>query len=233
MTQPLDNKSADEQDLPSLERSIAEMVQRLDQHHPIERKLKFFLDIRGYLKLNALRGTYMEFGSFRSWTQYSAFRILEATAMLDAYVGLDAFVGEPEPNSEEALHMPTMQRGDFGTSFANVSSFVREAIGEKGHLIRGDFRDTKVMQEALAFIPISVAMIDCNLLSSLEAATQFVMAHARPGCVMLVDDYFTNFGQGQARVPDMCERLASEAGWRLLDHSFYPPFAKSFILVQR
>lgn len=75
-------------------------------------------------------------------------------------------------------------------------------------------------------------MIDCNLASNLDASTKFVMKYAVPGCAVFLDDYFTNFGKGEAIVAEMCARLAAEAGWKLIDHSFYAPFAKSFILAR-
>ena len=69
---------------------------RLDQKHALERKMKFLLDCRGYLIVNDIKGSYIEFGSFRSETQYCAFNILEKTQKVSAYVGLDTFTGEPE-----------------------------------------------------------------------------------------------------------------------------------------
>lgn len=232
MSEKLDNKKMSSQDRDTLDSAIAEMKERLDQRHPIERKVKFFLDVRGYLKLNAIKGNYIEFGSFRSWTQYAAFKVLEETQMIDGYVGLDAFIGEPSPTTDEALHMPVMAAGDFLCPYEEVLNFVESSFNGKGHIIRGDFREANILKEAEVYTPISLAVVDCNLVSSLEASTRFVMENAVPGCVIFIDDYYTNFGQGQAVVADMCSRLAADTGWRLIDHSFYPPFAKSFILAR-
>lgn len=229
----LDNKSMTGQDILALDHDISRMVERLDQQHSIERKVKFFLDIRGYLKLNAISGNYVEFGSFRSWTQYAAYRVLDETGLIQKYVGIDAFQGEPTPTIEEAAHMPIMAAGDFKCDYCEVSDFVERAFAGKGALIRGDFREAGVKAEVKLYSPISLSLVDCNLRSSLEAALVQTMESAIPGCALFVDDYFTNFGRGQAVIPNLCYNLASQYGWVLVEHSFYPPFAKSFILARR
>ena len=80
------------------------------------------------------------------------------------------------------------------------------------------------------YTPINVAMIDCNLVSSIEKAIEFVFENATPGCAILIDDYFTNFGKGEAIIQTIIERITNSSGWKLIEHSFYPPVAKSFIL---
>ena len=66
---------------------------RLDQMHPLERKIKFLLDTRGYIKVNNIKGSYLEFGSYKSEMQYCAYKILEKTDCISSYVGLDTFQG--------------------------------------------------------------------------------------------------------------------------------------------
>ena len=130
----------------SLDSAIAEMTARLDQRHSIERKMRFFLDIRGFLKLNAIKGNYLEFGSFRSWTQYAAFKVLEETKMMNAYVGLDAFIGEPPATPLEARHMPVMESGDFLCPYDEVSKFVKSSFkmrAQKVVTVSKDFQNIR------------------------------------------------------------------------------------------
>ena len=156
----LDNKSVTEKDYNQIEKSIAETIDRIDQKHPIERKIKFFLDIRGYLKLNAMSGNYIEFGAFRSWTQFAAYKVLDDTGMINKYFGCDIFSGEPEPSSEEAAHMPVMVKGDFKTEYNEVKNFVDVMLKGKGDLIRGDFRDKQVEDKIKEVGPFNIIVLD-------------------------------------------------------------------------
>ena len=49
---------------------ISRICGLFDQIHPLQRKVKFLLDIRGYIKVNDLKGDYVEFGSYQSEMQY-------------------------------------------------------------------------------------------------------------------------------------------------------------------
>ena len=73
------------------------LAAHLDHKHPMQRKVHFLLDVRGFLYLNQLKGNYIEFGSYMSEMQYAAYHILEPTGIMKRYVGLDTFEGEPEP----------------------------------------------------------------------------------------------------------------------------------------
>ena len=212
---------------------LDEQITNLDQKHPLERKIKFLLDVRGYLFLNQICGSYVEFGSFMSEMQVAAYKILDGTGTIDRYVGLDIFSGEPALSDEEAAAMPVTQPGDFSCDFAEVQKFVAENLGERGQIIKGDFRQEEILRQCNPFAPFNLAVIDCNLLSSLEAATAYVLPGMSDGGLLFFDDYFTNFGQGNPRIPRMVESLAAVAGKKLLPHGFYPPFAKSFIVCSK
>lgn len=233
MNHHLDNKSAPDTDDNKLDCEIQEVIDRLDQKHPIERKARFFIDVRGYIKLNAVRGNYVEFGSFRSWTQYAAYKVLDQTGMIVHYLGLDVFTGEPTPSLDEAGHMPVMAQGDFSCDFQSVSAFVHRRMGAKGSIIQGDFREAKIKEQIRAFAPFNLILLDCNLISSMQAALDTAMDGAVFGAALFIDDYFTNFGKGEAIIAEITDSSASRHGFRLIEHGFYPPFAKSFILAKR
>ena len=205
---------------------------RLDQAHPLERKIKFLLDVRGYIKVNNIVGSYVEFGSYKSEMQYCAFKVLEKTGCVTRYVGMDTFEGEPSMSDVESASMPFVSEGSFESTFEDVRDFVSENIGQKGVLIKGDFRQKNVIKECLKHAPISLAVVDCNLASSIETSFNFVAENIIPGGVIFVDDYYTNFGSGNAVVHDLLTEAIKSKGLKLIQHGFYPPFAKSYIICK-
>ena len=218
------------------------LIDDLDQKHYLQRKVKFLLDIRGYLKVNEIKGSYVEFGSFKSEMQYSAFKILEGTGCMEKYIGLDSFDGEVNVSEKDKEHNLYESSRDFLCDYKSVKSFVDNEIGESGHLIKGDFREDKIQDEFRSIAgPISVAVLDCNFISSTQSALALLSEFAVPGCVLFFDDYFTNFRNGIPAMPnlihnffsgDACCDLDDSTGFDLVELGFYPPFAKSFLLVE-
>ena len=215
-------------------RDIDLLVDDLEQRHYLQRKVKFLLDTRGYLKVNNIKGSYVEFGSFKSEMQYAAFTILEETGCIKKYVGLDSFEGEIKLSEKDVLHNSYESSDDFLCNYENVQSFVSREIGKKGHLVKGDFRK-KMIQEEFRSVsgPISVAVLDCNFISSTRAALKLLSESAVPGCVIFLDDYFTNFRRGIPAIPNLVNDFFDNTDLCMLDLGFYPPFAKSFLLVER
>lgn len=207
--------------------------ERLDQKHPLERKINFLLDIRGYLKVNNIKGSYIEFGSYESEMQYCAYRILNSTGLVENYVGLDTFEGEPKLTEEEAESMPYVGEGSFASNLKEIEKFVENNIGKAGKLIQGDFRKKEVLSMCDQYTPINVAVIDCNLESSISASLDYIIKNIVPGAVLFVDDFYTNFGKGDPLIHDMINQKLQNSNYRLIDHGFYPPFAKSFILANK
>lgn len=229
-TDRLDHKSHSYKNLADLIKQTEDLCVNLDQKHPLERKVRFLLDIRGYLKLNLIKGGYLEFGSFRSEMQYAAYYILEKTNMVNAYVGLDTFTGEPQPNQEEKESFPSAREGDFACSYDEIADFVKNSFSGKGHIIKGDFRDEQVIAQCDKFAPINVAVIDCNLLSSTKNALEYTVKNIVPGGVIFIDDYLSNLRGGIHRVGKLFDSILKENNVEVYAHNFYPPFAKSFIV---
>lgn len=205
----------------------------LDHQHAMERKIKFLLDIRGYLKVNNLKGSYFEFGSFRSHMQYCAFRVLENTNLIENYVGFDTFCGEPSMTAEETGLIPYVSEGSYSSNYEQTLKFVNDNIGVKGHLIKGDFRENEVLQTSQKFAPISVSAIDCNLASSIEKSLSYSFKNVINGGIIFIDDYYTNFGQGTPIIQNITEKLLIENNKALIELGYYAPFARSFIIVNK
>ena len=205
---------------------------RLDQQHYLERKIKFLLDIRGYLKINQLKGSYIEFGSYKSEMQYCAYKILNSTNMITKYIGLDTFEGEPVLSSDDSASMPSLIKGSFKSDFNSVKNFIKENIGERSVLIRGDFRNDTIIEKCSKFEKPVVVVIDCNLLTSIDASLKYAIKNICSGGILFLDEYYTNFGEGQARIKKSLHEKINNYNCELVDHGFYPPFAKSFIIVK-
>ena len=206
----------------------------LDQKHYLQRKVKFLLDIRGYIKVNNIRGSYVEFGSFKSEMQYSAFKILEETGCVKKYIGLDAFDSELDLSEKDRQHNSYESPNDFLCNYDNVKAFVDKEIGNKGLLVKGDFRKKSVQVDFRnSSGPISIAVLDCNFISSTRAALQLLSESAVPGCILFLDDYFTNFRKGIPAIPNLVNEFFESTRFELVDLGFYPPFAKSFLLVEK
>ena len=213
---------------------IDTLICDLDQKHYLQRKIKFLLDIRGYLKVNNIKGSYVEFGSFKSEMQYSAFKILEETNCVTKYIGLDSFDSELDLSEKDKQHNSYESPDDFLCNYNNVKSFVDKEIGHKGLLVKGDFRKKDVQQEFRTISgPVSVAVLDCNFISSTRSALRLLTESAVPGCVLFLDDYFTNFRKGIPAIPNLVQDFFGKTNFQLVELGFYPPFAKSFLLVEK
>jgi len=213
---------------------IDSLIIDLEQQHYLHRKIQFLLDIRGYLKVNNISGSYVEFGSFKSEMQYAAFKILEETDCITSYVGLDSFSDNLEFSDEDKDHNIYEIPTDFNCDFETVDKFVKSNIGEKAVLIQGDFRTNKIKEEFKSAVnDISVAVFDCNFVSSTTAALELLDELVIPGCVLFFDDYLTNFNNGVPAMPDLIDTFFSKSRFELLDHGSYPPFGKSFIVIER
>lgn len=220
--------------LDAAKKSLDDLIIELDQKHYLQRKVKFLLDIRGYLKVNEIKGSYVEFGSFKSEMQYSAFKILEPTGCMEKYIGLDSFEGEISVSENDKQHNLYESSRDFLCDYRSVGNFVKENIGLPGHVIKGDFR-TAAVQEQFKNIsgPISVAVLDCNFISSTESALRMLVEFAVPGCVLFFDDYFTNFRNGVPAMPRLINEFFESSKFDIIELGVYPPFAKSFLLVEK
>ena len=154
---------------------LNDLCRDLDQVHPLERKIKFLLDVRGYIKVNKIKGSYIEFGSYKSEMQYCAYNVLEGTECITGYIGLDTYAGEPRLSSVEAASMNFVEEGSFNSEYETSKEFVKKNIGTKACLIKGDFRNMNVIQQCDKYCPISIAVIDCNLKSSIESSLKYTL----------------------------------------------------------
>jgi hypothetical protein len=208
-------------------KDLDNLILQKDQKHYLERKVKFLLDIRGYLKTNTISGSYVEFGSYKSEMQYSAFKILNSSANLTKYIGLDTFEGEPDKKSSDKKITYFDSQGDFYCDYESVKKFVDKFIGEKGLVLKGDFRDKKILHQVKGYLPIAVSVIDCNLLSSVKSAMDFTLSNIANGGIIFFDDFFYNI-----EIMKTVMKTLHKQSCQIIEHNFYPPFAKSFVVIK-
>ncbi len=209
------------------QKELSELIVSVDQKHYLERKVKFLLEIRGYLKTNNLSGNYIEFGSYRSEMQYAAYKILSETTGIKNFIGLDTYEGEPAKRKADTKLNLFDSDGDFGCQFDEVNDFVKKNMKDRGIIIKGDFRDKSVLNELNIYKNIVVSVIDCNLLSSIESALKYTMENIIDGGLIYFDDFFYNINiMKELRI------VMNKYKMDFIEHSFYPPFAKSYIVVR-
>jgi len=229
-TNQLDNRKSNTSNRDEAVAALDSLIELLDHSHPHQRKIQFLLDIRGYLKINRISGNYVEFGSYRSEMQYSAFRIFEELGLIQKYIGLDTFSGEPPlTQMDEEANFHEKER-DFLSDYEETSNFVQRRMGKKGCLIKGNFQSAEIREAIIQSGPIAVSVVDCNLLSSIQSAVRLTLETIRPGGVLFIDDYFANFSKGYPASKEVLEKEIVEKGLELLDFNSYPPFAKAFIV---
>jgi hypothetical protein len=211
-----------------LKRSLDAYIERIGEGHRMHRKVRFLLDIRGLLIINTIDGDYVEFGVYRGEMMYAAAKILGPH--IRRYVGLDTFTGLPEPvaGQDEAF---VFERAGFMSSPKATAEAMME--GYDAVMIEGDFRDAAVQERLAAETSkISVASIDCNWPSSVDAAVQMCLPHLQPGSIVYMDDYFVgtrrpNFNEAIMR------RASEESGLRFVEFQTYPPCARAFLVEAR
>lgn len=229
-TTHLDHKSSKPQEMRQMVKSIQDLSKYCDQIHYLQRKIQFFLDIRGYLKLNKLTGNYVEFGCFRGEMMYGAYHILDSTETIKRYYGLDTFSGEPQATPSDDLNLPGVNAEEFSCEYESVLEFVDTYMGGKADLIAGDFRESDKLEQIQECGPFNVIVIDCNLLSSIRSSLEIGLNLARHGAVLFIDDYLTNLGNGRLSVKETVDSISEKLGKELMPFQFYPPFSRSFIV---
>jgi hypothetical protein len=213
---------------------IISSIKRLDVKSSIDRKIKFLLDVRGYYKVNQIKGSYVEFGSFDSKMHYAAYSILDKTNCFNNFIGLDTFEGEPKFEDID-IDNSFESEGDFNCNFQEVSDFVSSHFGSKGCLIKGDFREKNTInkiESKLKSSNINLSVIDCNLLSSFRSALEITLDKICSGGIIYLDDIFTNLSNGNPVIHDEFFKMVKYKKCKAIEHGFYAPFAKSYIIVR-
>ncbi len=221
MKEKLDHKNYKYKSFNRMALELDHICESLEQKHHMQRKINFLLDIRGYLFMNKIVGNYIELGSYKSEMQYCAYKILNPSECIEKFIGVDAF--------EEKI-LGTKAKQKFNSSYRDVKTFVDLFLGEKGALVKGDLRKTKIADQCVRYSKFNVAVIDCNLPSSIEASLEIAVPNMASGGVLFIDDYLLNFDDGKPKTEILFRKAIKKHAKNYLEHSFYAPFAKSYII---
>lgn len=213
--------------------NIDSLIQNLDQKDRIERKVQFILDIRGYLIVNKLKGDYAEFGLYRGEMLYCAHKVMNEKFPFTRYIGLDTFEGEPEPQANDEKMYAFVGKGGFKSEFEKVEQNLKTETGLTPILICGDFRIHEISDQFIKLNPeLSLAVIDCNWLSSQEAALDLCLPFMKEGGIIYHDDLYVG-NSGGTGVLDLFSSKLEEYHLRCEPFKTYPPFAKAFFVFKK
>src|SRR3990167_6348112 len=221
----------EQQEIGEIAQELDALALSLDHKHRQQRKIKFLLDIRGYFIINKIVGTYAEFGLYRGEMMYSAHKILKSSECMNQYVGLDTFSGEPPVFHKDQSANPYLKVGDFLSDYEITRQFLTDHIGSNLKLIKGDFRLENVRNEFSTVSNIALCVIDCNLLSSIEAALEMAIPKMAPSSVLFMDDYFINMGEGKCETETLLQNICAAHNRRLVEYKTYPTCSRAFLLL--
>jgi len=210
------------------------LISKLDQKHRIQRKIQFLLDIRWYFAINKIKWSYVEFGLYRWEMLYSAYKVLNKLNLFTKYVGFDTFEWEPIKTKEDANKAKYITEWNYLWTIEKVNSFLWTYINSNDYvLIKWDFRQEKLLQQQNKYNPISLSVIDCNLVSSIETSLDYTLKHIIKWWVIFFDDYFVNMQDGICHSKQLLSKYSKKYWFDVLDFNTYAPCAKAFILTKK
>ena len=192
-------------------RKIKKNISKLDVSYSHERKLRFLLDIRGYILVNKIKGNYIEFGSFLSEMQIASFLILNKTNSIINFFGVDLF----------------KKFNNFNSNYSDVKKTL-EKISKKLKILKLDLSLKKSFKQIN--IPINISVIDCNEKVSLINSLEHSIKNIVNGGIIYIDDYFILEKKNLLLKPFMNKFLKK---YKKKGEFFktYPPFGIAVIIL--
>ena len=192
---------------------IKKNISKLDVSYSHERKLRFLLDIRGYILVNKIKGNYIEFGSFLSEMQIASFLILNKINFIINFFGVDLF----------------KKFNNFNSNYSDVKKTL-EKISKKLKILKLDLSLKKSFKKIN--IPINISVIDCNEKVSLINSLEHSIKNIVNGGIIYIDDYFILEKKNLLLKPYMNKFLKK---YKKKGEFFktYPPFGIAVIILNK
>ena len=188
---------------------MKDIIQQFDQKHPLERKIKFLLDIRGVVLMNNLTGSYVEFGCYNGDMTCFASSILHKTH-IQKYIGIDSWNIEYNLKPDKESH----------TSISTKCGRISERI---------EIINTNFVTHPPELPLISIAVIDCNYIESIKSCVELIRKYMDNVCIVFIDDYFLDICSSEYR----SEIKSIESIGRSCEYyNTYPPFARAIIIYK-
>lgn len=150
-----------------------------------------------YVRVNRVRGDYLEFGSYEGNSFIAAYHIAQAQGLGDMrFYSFDSFSGLPDfrgldRDPDEALQY---YAGDFACDSETFRRNLRTSRVslDRVRLVEGFYCDslTEKLKNELPVRAAAVVMVDCDLYESTQQVLAFAGDYLRQGSLVLFDDGF-------------------------------------------
>ncbi len=197
-------------------KELKKLINKLDVNHTHQRKIEFLLDIRGYIKVNNLRGTYVEFGSYLSEMQVGAYMILDKLKLIKSFIGIDIF----------------KLKSNFVANYNKVQSKIKK-ISKNLKIYKLDLeKNSELNKKKKVLGSILVSVIDCNGEKALKNSLGFAVKNAINGGIIYIDDYFILKNQNLILKKELILALKKYKK-KIETFKTYPPFGLAFIILNK
>ncbi len=197
-------------------KELKKIINKLDANHTHQRKIQFLLDIRGYIKVNNLKGTYVEFGSYLSEMQIAAYMILHKLNSIKLFFGIDIF----------------KQKSNFIANYKKVESKIKK-ISKNLKIYKLDLeKNNELNKKKKMFGSILVSVIDCNEKKALKNSLDFAIKNTVNGGIIYIDDYFIIKNKKLILKKELAINLKKYKK-QIETFKTYPPFGLAFIILNK
>ena len=153
-----------------------------DNFHNLNKFIQIY-KIWNNIKLDSIKGDYIEFGIFKGKSLYHS---VKTAKKINAeknitFWGLDSFEGFPVENHE------FYKAKNFKASKSKVKKSFNKYRNVK--IIDGYFEDTLSSDELQNIENISFAFIDCDIYESAQVAFKFIKSKMTKGGFIMIDDF--------------------------------------------
>ena len=153
-----------------------------DNFHNLNKFIQIY-KIWNNIKLDSIKGDYIEFGIFKGKSLYHS---VKTAKKINAeknitFWGLDSFEGFPVENHE------FYKAKNFKASKSKVKKSFNKYKNVK--IIDGYFEDTLSSDELQNIENISFAFIDCDIYESAQVAFKFIKSKMTKGGFIMIDDF--------------------------------------------
>ena len=138
-----------------------------------------------FLKLNNVKGSYVEFGVASGKTLNYAYDITKRSDYnFNEYIGFDSFEGMPEPKGIDKQFY--WNKGDYKHSLTEIKNILSHI--KKLKLIKGYYE--KTLKKTKLKDKASYVHIDCDYYHSSKLALNFILPYLQNGTIICFDDWY-------------------------------------------
>ena len=153
-----------------------------DNFHNLNKFIQIY-KIWSNVKLDSIKGDYIEFGVFKGKSLYHSYKTADKLIPDPnrLFWGLDSFEGFPVDNHDFYTDQ------NFDTSRELVEKNFKRFDNVK--IVQGYFEDSLIDENLQNIKKISFAFIDCDIYESAEVAFRFIKDRLSNGAFVMIDDF--------------------------------------------